>query len=48
MADFHGTIFVSCDKLTTGLRHGLRLACTSEKKELYVISWENERLDRGN
>ena len=30
-ADLHGTIFVSCDKLTTGLRHDLRLVCTSEK-----------------
>ena len=30
-ADLHGTIFVSCDKLTTGLRHDLRLGCTSEK-----------------
>ena len=24
-ADLHGTIFVSCDKLTAGLRHDLRL-----------------------
>ena len=23
--DLHGTVFVSCDKLTTGLRHDLRL-----------------------
>ena len=30
-ADLHGTIFVSCDKLTTGLRHDLRLVCTSKK-----------------
>ena len=25
-ADLHGTIFVACDKLTTGLRHDLRLS----------------------
>ena len=30
-ADLHDTIFVSCDKLTTGLRHDLRLVCTSKK-----------------
>ena len=30
-ADLQGTIFVSCDKLTTGLGHDLRLVCTSEK-----------------
>ena len=30
-AHLHGTIFVSCDKLTTGLGHDLRLVCTSEK-----------------
>ena len=30
-ADLHGTIFVSCDELTTGLGHDLRLVCTSEK-----------------
>ena len=30
-ADLYGTIFVSCDKLRTGLRHDLRLVCTSEK-----------------
>ena len=30
-AHLHGTIFVACDKPLTGLRHDLRLACTSEK-----------------
>jgi len=30
-AHLHGTIFVSCDNLTTGLRHDLRLVCTPEK-----------------
>ena len=30
-ADLHGTIFVSSDKLTTGLQHDLRLVCRSEK-----------------
>ena len=33
-ADLHGTIFVGCDKLTTGLRHHLvRLTCTSDNRQ---------------
>ena len=29
--DLHCTIFVACNKLTTGLLHDVRLACLSEK-----------------
>ena len=55
-ADLHGTTFVACDKLTTGLRHDLRLSqrhrafsneCRKTKTKVITLANQKGRRQSG-